>query len=81
MLVFEPSDYNLVTPPPFSQSHSILGAPVKSLLNTSYPLGKKFYTICEKYDTPYLLLGDILSEENPAEVSKKISEIMPGYKV
>lgn len=40
----------------------------------SHPLGKKFYTICEKYDTPYLLLGDILSEENPAEVSKKISD-------
>jgi len=39
-----------------------------------HPLGKKFYTVCEKYDTPYLLLGDILSEENPAEVSKKISE-------
>lgn len=40
----------------------------------SHPLGKKFYTICEKYDTPYLLLGDVLSEENPAEISKKISE-------
>ncbi len=35
-------------------------------------LGKKFYTICEKYDTPYLLLGDILSEEN-REVVKEIS--------
>ncbi len=40
----------------------------------SHPLGKKFYTICEKYDTPYLLLGDVLSEENPAEILKKISE-------
>lgn len=40
----------------------------------SHPLGKKFYTICEKYDTPYLLLGDVSSEENPAEISKKISE-------
>lgn len=46
----------------------------------SHPLGKKFYTICEKYDTPYLILGDILSEENPAEVSEKISkpEILEG---
>ena len=35
-------------------------------------LGKKFYTICEKYDTPYLLLGDVLSEEN-REVVKEIS--------
>lgn len=39
-----------------------------------HPLGKKFYAICEKYDTPYLLLGDILTEENPAEVSGKISQ-------
>ena len=35
-------------------------------------LGKKFYTICEKYDTPYLLLGDILSEEKK-EIIKEIS--------
>jgi len=40
----------------------------------SHPLAKKFYTICEKYDTPYLLLGDVLSEEEPTEISSKISE-------
>ena len=40
----------------------------------SHPLGNKFYTICEKYDTPYLLLGDILAEENLDELLKKISE-------
>jgi len=28
------------------------------------PFANKFYVICEKYDTPYLLLGDVLSEEN-----------------
>jgi len=39
----------------------------------SCPLGKKFYTICEKYDTPYLLLGDVLSQENPEELSKKLT--------
>jgi len=33
----------------------------------SHPLGKKFYTICEKYDTPYLLLGDVLSTEEDLE--------------
>ncbi|MBU2540095.1 hypothetical protein KJ786_02965 [Patescibacteria group bacterium] len=42
--------------------------------NLSHPLSGKFYQICEKYDTPYLLLGDILSEENPEELSKKIAE-------
>jgi len=46
----------------------------------SHPLGKKIYAICERYDTPYLLLGDILSQENPTEVAKKITnpEILEG---
>lgn len=45
-----------------------------------HPLGKKFYTICEKYDTPYLLLGDILSEKNLKEIMGKISdpEVLEG---
>jgi len=43
----------------------------KDLLN---PLSKKFYAICEKYDTPYLLLGDILSQGKPKEITKQISE-------
>lgn len=38
------------------------------------PIANKFYNICEKYDTPYLLLGDILSINNPAEVGKEIAE-------
>lgn len=38
------------------------------------PLANKFYAICEKYDTPYLLLGDILSENNPKEIAQKISD-------
>ena len=39
----------------------------------SHPLSDKFYQICEKYDTPYLILGDIVSE-NPLEINKKITE-------
>ncbi len=35
------------------------------------PVTKKFYAICEKYDTPYLLLGDILSK-NPDGVEEEI---------
>ncbi len=38
----------------------------------SHPLGDKFYGVCEKYDTPYLLLGDILSE-NAMNAEKRIS--------
>lgn len=34
---------------------------------TSHPLANKFYTVCEKYDTPYLLLGDMLSKNDPQE--------------
>ncbi len=39
----------------------------------THPLGNKFYTVCEKYDTPYLLLGDILTTENLSEIEEKIS--------
>ena len=40
----------------------------------SHPLGKKFYAICEKYDTPYLLLGDIIANEDPAKISVQIHD-------
>jgi len=38
-----------------------------------HPLADKFYNICERYDTPYLLLGDIISK-NPMEAKEKISQ-------
>ena len=37
------------------------------------PLGNKFYNICEKYDTPYLLVGDILSANN-GETAREIAD-------
>jgi len=44
----------------------------------NHPLSDKFYQIAEKYDTPYLLLGDVLSEDtsikdkiySPQEIEK-----------
>lgn len=39
----------------------------------SHPFLKKFYAIAEKYDTPYLLIGDILSDE-PEKKALEISE-------
>ena len=36
------------------------------------PMANKFYNICEKYDTPYLLMGDILSAGNLPETEKEI---------
>ncbi len=39
----------------------------------SHPLADKFYQICERYDTPYLLLGDVISEK-PTEIQEKISK-------
>ncbi len=42
-------------------------ADIENQLN--HPLSDKFYKITEKYDTPYLLLGDVLSEE-PQEGEK-----------
>ncbi len=38
------------------------------------PAGKKFYSVCEKYDTPYLLLGDVLSQNDPATIGRDIKE-------
>lgn len=38
----------------------------------NHPLGDKFYQICEKHDTPFLLLGDVLSK-NPLEAEEKLS--------
>jgi hypothetical protein len=37
------------------------------------PLSNKFYALCEKYDTPYLLLGDILLQSDPSLVAKEIT--------
>ncbi|MBI1866179.1 MAG: hypothetical protein HY005_00340 [Candidatus Staskawiczbacteria bacterium] len=39
-----------------------------------HPLNKKFYAICEKYDTPYLLLGDILSQKSAIETGREIQK-------
>ncbi len=39
----------------------------------NHPFAGKFYQISEKYDTPYLLLGDIISEE-PMVIKEKISK-------
>ncbi len=36
-----------------------------------HPLSEKFYRVCEQYDTPYLILGDILSQD-PVQNSEKI---------
>ena len=40
------------------------------------PLANKFYGICEKYDTPYLLMGDVLSMD-----SEEGSEERPEKKI
>lgn len=38
----------------------------------SHPLAKKFYAICEKYDTPYLILGDILTTNELENIEEKL---------
>jgi hypothetical protein len=39
----------------------------------AHRLAKKFYYICEKYDTPFLLIGDILSSDKVENIEKEIS--------
>lgn len=43
----------------------------KDLVN---PMANKFYNICEKYDTPYLLMGDILSSSEDPDIARQISD-------
>ncbi|MFC1663610.1 hypothetical protein ACFL0A_00555 [Patescibacteria group bacterium] len=38
-----------------------------------HPLADKIYKVCERYDTPYLLLGDIMSKD-PIQIKEKISK-------
>ncbi len=43
----------------------------------NHPLADKFYNICEKYDTSYLILGDIIAEDpNRAEENLAKPEIL-----
>lgn len=46
---------------------------VKELIEKTlnFPYGEKFYRLVERHDTPYLILGDIISETNSL---KKLSE-------
>ncbi len=39
----------------------------------NHPLSEKFYKVCERYDTPYLILGDIVSQD-PFEAQKRLSQ-------
>lgn len=38
------------------------------------PISNKFYALCEKYDTPYLLMGDILAENDPDKTGQEITD-------
>lgn len=40
----------------------------------NHHLSRKFYAICEKYDTPYLLFGDILSFDSTDKIAEEIKE-------
>ena len=49
--------------------------------NLMNPMANKFHAICEKYDTPYLLMGDILLEADLNENINEISEpsVLEGF--
>jgi hypothetical protein len=36
-----------------------------------HPLAEKFYRLCERYDTPYLIVGDVVSED-PLGIEEKM---------
>jgi hypothetical protein len=64
-----PSDDEL-----FKISQDICGIIDKIESDLSHPFLKKFYMICEKYDTPYLLLGDILTTTDPEDIEAKLQD-------
>lgn len=39
----------------------------------THPLANKFYKICDRYDIPYLLTGDII-DKNPRQIEERISD-------
>jgi uncharacterized membrane protein YhaH (DUF805 family) len=41
--------------------------------NLEHPLGSKIYQICQKYNTPYLIIGDIVKQD-PEQAEEKISK-------
>lgn len=51
--------------------HKILREITREL---EHPLERRFYIICERYDTPYLLLGDILSSDVTGRSIQEIQE-------
>jgi hypothetical protein len=65
--------YNLIKYK-YSQSENIFKIWQKIEEDLANPMGNKFYAICEKYDTPYLLMGDILSSNTAAETGKEITD-------
>ncbi|MCD6528093.1 hypothetical protein J7K44_00375 [bacterium] len=40
----------------------------------SEPLFQKIYNLCDRYNTPFLILGDILSEKNPSEIKEEMKD-------
>jgi len=65
---------------------NILSTKKKIERNLAHPLADKFYQICEKYDTPYLLFGDIIAtdpqkgEEDVSQPDVLESKIREVYK-
>lgn len=54
-------------------THDIHSVKNRLEADLNHHLSDKFYQICEKYDTPYLLLGDVLSE-NPNDAKERLSD-------
>ncbi len=66
------SDWMQLTQPRLEEITSNIYSIWRNIENSlHHPLSKKFYQICERYDTTYLILGDILSEE-PLKIEEKI---------
>lgn len=67
-------------------AHHILELKSLIIRMLNHPLSESFYRVAERYDTPYLILGDIVAEnpdsfeEKAGDVSKLDTEINGAYK-
>lgn len=78
-------DWNNLSPEELEKiTRDIYGLWEKIDYALKHPLSEKFYNVCERYDTPYLILGDIISQnplqskdilEDPQALENKIKEV------
>lgn len=72
-------DFSLTTPLFLKIAENIYAVKESIVKELNHPLSEKFFNICKKHNTPYLILGDIVAK-NPLEAQENLEnpEILEG---